>query len=228
MPSKGINFSQAKARTASLSTNPRTSATRKWEQELGGLSLALHRVNKAATVARGRAIAKVKKEPSWIHANQEIRDRMIKDAVDEVNRNREIKKEQAKVEWRALHEEEEEDKEVEDESMDDSDGASDEADNERAGDQDSESSSGEEGEEEYSEGDSEDTNGGESEAEEVDDEDDEESQDLTEEQRKALNNRLLTLRAKQGEEYEGFIGRVEAQAKSQRGKETPDDYEFGG
>lgn len=211
-----------------MSTNPRTSATRKWEQDLGGLSLALHRVNKAATVARGRAIAKVKKGPLWMNANQENRDRMIKDAVDEVNRNREMKKEQATVEWRAMHGKEEEDEGVEDESMGDSDGESDDSDNESVGDEDSESGSGEESEEEYSEGDSEDTDGGESEAEEVDDEDDGESTDLTEEQRKALNNRLLTLRAKQGEEYEGFIGMVEAQAKSQRGKETPDDYEFGG
>jgi len=51
---------------------------------------------------------------------------------------------------------------------------------------------------------------------------------LTEEQRKALNDRLFTLRAKQGEEYKGFIGRVEAQAKSRKGMETPDDYEFWG
>ena len=62
----------------------------------------------------------------------------------------------------------------------------------------------------------------------MDDKDDEESPDLTEEQRKALNNRLLTLRAKQGEEYQRFIGRVEAQAKGQKGKESPDDNQFGG
>jgi len=160
--------------------------------------------------------------------NQEIHDQMIKEAVDEVNCNRETKREQATNEWRALHKEEEEDKEMEDESMDDSEGESDEANNERAGDKDSESGSGEESEEDYSEGDSEDTDGEGSEAEEVDNEDDEESPDLTEEQQKALNNRLLTLRAKQGEEYQGFIGRVEAQAKGQKGKETPDDCQFGG
>ena len=99
--------------------------------------------------------------------------------------------------------------------------------NERTGDQDSEFASGEKSEEEYSEEESEDTNEDESEVEEVDEEDDEESPELTEEQRKALNDRLFTLRAKQGQEYEGFIGRMKAQAKSRKGKETPDDYEFG-
>ena len=152
---------------------------------------------------------------------------MIKEAVDEVNHNREMKREQARCEWSALHEEEEEEEE-EDESMDDSEGESDEVDNEGARDCDSVSTSGEQSEEESSEGDNEYMDGEGSEAEEGDEEDDEESPDFTKEQRKALNDRLLTLRAKQGEEYQGFIGRVEAQTKSRKGKETPDDYEFGG
>ena len=87
MPSKGINFSSTKSKTKSsdLSSNPRTTATRKWEHELGGLSLALHRVNKAATVARGRAIAKVKATSTYAEASEEIREKLLQEAIDDVN-----------------------------------------------------------------------------------------------------------------------------------------------
>jgi len=64
----------------------------KWEYDLSGLSLALHRVNKAAIVARGRAITKVKKESLWIYASQEICDKMIQEAVDEVDCNCDMKR----------------------------------------------------------------------------------------------------------------------------------------
>src|SRR5437762_3449128 len=98
--------------------------------------------------------------------------------------------------------------------------------NERTGDQDSEFTSEEKSEEEHSEEESEDTNEDESKMKEMDEEDDEESPELTEEQRKTLNDRLFTFRAKQNQEYEDFLKRMEAQAKSRKGKETLDDYEL--
>ena len=228
MPSKGINFSQAKPWTASLSINPRTAATRKWENDLSGLSLALHRVNKAATVARGHAITKVKKESLWIHASQEIHDKMIQEAVDEVNRNCDVKRQEARDKWRAMHAEEKDEVEGNESVGVNSEGGSHEGEDEMSEEDVSESVSEGESEAEYSEEDSDDSDEEEgSEAEEVDEEDEGDGLELTEEQREALNDRLLTLRTKQGQEYESFIGTVEAQAKSRKGKETPDDYKFG-
>src|SRR5438046_8730512 len=94
MPSKGINFSSTKSKTKSsdLSSNPRTTATHKWEHELGGLSLALHCVNKAATVARGRAIANVTATSLYAEASEELREKLMQEAVDDANHKGALKR----------------------------------------------------------------------------------------------------------------------------------------
>ena len=119
MPSKGINFSSTKSKTKSsdLSSNPRTAATRKWEHELGGLSLALHRVNKAATVARGRAIAKVKASSTYAEASKEIREKLLQEAIDDVNQKWDLKRAEAEQQWIELYAEEDDRKCKEDEIM---------------------------------------------------------------------------------------------------------------
>ena len=119
MPSKGINFSSTKSKTKSsdLSSNPRTTATRKWEHELGGLSLALHHVNKAATIARGRAIAKVKATSTYAEASEEIREKLLQEAIDDVNQKGDLKRAEAEQQWIELYAEEDDRKCKEDEIM---------------------------------------------------------------------------------------------------------------
>ena len=87
MPSKGTNFlsSESKTKSSDLSSNPRTTATHKWEHELGGLSLTLHHVNKLATVTRGHDIAKVKATSTYAEASEEIHEKLLQEAIDDVN-----------------------------------------------------------------------------------------------------------------------------------------------
>ena len=105
MPSRGINFSSTKPKTDSsaLSSNLKTIVTRKWEHELGGLSLALHCINKAATVARGRAIAKVKSTSMYIEANEGVHEKLVQEALNEVNQKQELKRVEAQQEWIELY-----------------------------------------------------------------------------------------------------------------------------
>ena len=63
-----------------------------------------------------------------------------------------------------------------------------------------------------------------SEAEEGEDNSD---QELTEESCKALNEDLLLLMKRQGEEHSAFIKQIEEMAKAREGKEVPDGYVFG-
>src|SRR5579859_740025 len=127
MPSKGINFSSAKPKVKSsgLSSNPKTAATRKWEHDLGGLSLALHRVNKAATVARGRAITKVKATTTYTEASEEIRQKLLQEAIDSVNQKRDLKRAEAEQQWIELYGEEDDLSRKHDEMQADEDGEDD-------------------------------------------------------------------------------------------------------
>lgn len=237
MPTKGINFSSTKhkANSSVFSSNPRTAATRKWEHELGGLSLALHRVNKAATVARGRAIAKVKSSSMYAEANEDIREKLLKEAIDEVNRKRDLKRAEAQREWIELYGEEDhqdkndEMKQVNEEKEDGDEGEDDKYSSiSESIDGDEDANDGlEEGydEEEDEDEDEEDDY---SQAEEDDGDGDEEVVELSQEQQEALTNRLLELRAYQAHEQEAFIARLEARANARGALETPDDYVFGG
>lgn len=228
MPSKGINFSAAKSRTksSSLSSNPRTAATRKWEHDLRGLSLALHRVNKAATVARGRAISKVKNTSAYTNANEEVRGRLIQEAIDEVNHKRDLKRHAARQEWMKLHGEGDAHKGQEAKAMQVDNGDKDEGDTDESSSELAENEDYEDGEEESETGSEDDEDYSEAE-EAAEDEEDESDADLTQEQQEALTNKLLQLRARQSREQEAFIARLEAHATHRGGQETPDDYGFG-
>ena len=227
MPSKGINFSSTKSKTKSsdLSSNPRTAATRKWEHELGGLSLALHRVNKAATVARGRAIAKVKASSTYAEASKEIREKLLQEAIDDVNQKRDLKRAEAEQQWIELYAEEDDRKCKEDEIMQVDDEGEDDDEEVDVDSSTSDSVESEESDSDESE-DEEDEKEDYSEAEESDEEDEEDVK-LSQEQQDALTNKLLELRTRQSQEQQAFIARLEAQAKARGKPETPDDYVFG-
>ncbi len=230
MPSKGINFSSTKSKTKSsdLSSNPRTAATRKWEHELGGLSLALHRVNKAATVARGRAIAKVKASSTYAEASKEIREKLLQEAIDDVNQKRDLKRAEAEQQWIELYAEEDDRKCKEDEIMQVDDEGEDDDEEVDVDSSTSDSVESEESDSDESE-DEKDEKEDYSEAEESDEGDeDEEDVELSQEQHDALTNKLLGLRTRQSQEQQAFIARLEAQAKARGKQETPDDYVFGG
>src|SRR5438876_11036635 len=225
MPSKGINFSSTKSKTKSsdLSSNPRTAATRKWEHELGGLSLALHRVNKAATVARGRAIAKVKASSTYAEASKEIREKLLQEAIDDVNQKRDY----AEQQWIELYAEEDDRKCKEDEIMQVDDEGEDDDEEVDVDSSTSDSVESEESDSDESE-DEKDEKEDYSEAEESDEGDeDEEDVELSQEQQDALTSKLLRLRTCQSQEQQAFIARLEAQAKARGKPETPDDYVFG-
>ena len=227
MPSKGINFSSTKSKTKSsdLSSNPRTAATRKWEHELGGLSLALHRVNKAATVARGRAIAIVKASSTYAEASKEIREKLLQEAIDDVNQKRDLKRAEAEQQWIELYAEEDDRKCKEDEIMQVDDEGEDDDEEVDVDSSTSDSVESEESDSDESE-DEEDEKEDYSEAEESDEEDEEDVK-LSQEQQDALTNKLLELRTRQSQEQQAFIARLEAQAKARGKPETPDDYVFG-
>jgi len=211
MPSKGINFGVPKRRTAQLSQNPRTTANRTWEGGLSGLTLALYRTDKAATVGRTRAIKALKSSAEWSILTVEEQNLRIQAAVDEVNRKRDIKKETAKELWMEIH------------------GDGDEADKE--GDDMTENLMSEEDEEipsmESFENKFEEREESE-EAEEVEESSDDQEGEFTNEEAKHLHSRLLELRTQQRKEAEEFIQSVEAFGETRKGKEIPDDYEIGG
>jgi len=182
---------------------------------LGGLSLALHRINKAATVARGRAIAIAKAKSTYIKASDDIGEKLMQAAIDDINQKRDLKREEAQQQWIELYGEEEDCKDQEDEMMQDDEEESNvdssTAESIESEEDDSDESAEEEEEEDYSE------------AEEIDSEDGEEEEDadLSSEQQETLTNRLFELRAYQLHEQQTFIARLEAQAAGRVGPETP-------
>src|SRR5436190_23713482 len=222
MPSRGINFAVPKQRKKLFSQNPRTTATRQWEKSLTGLSLAYRRADKAATVARSRAITKLTKRHDWTSLSSEEQQRLIEEAVEKANINRDLKKKQAKDEWSALHG----DTEEEAMKIDDADEEMEDYDDEEDYTKEGEEGEGEEEENDENDNDNDDDEVSEyiSEAEEGEDKSD---QELMEESRKALNEDLLSLMKRQGEEHSAFIKQIEEMAMAWEGKEVPYDYVFG-
>jgi hypothetical protein len=217
MPSKGINFLSAKPKVKS--------STRKWEHDLGGLSLALHRVNKAATVARGRAITKVKATTTYTEASEEIRQKWLQ-AIDNVNQKRDLKRAEAEQQWIELYGEEDDLSRKHDEMQADEDGEDDDEgrDVDSSTSESVESQEGDNGESEDDVVEEEDY----SEAEEDDEGDaEEEDVELSQEQQEALTNKLLVLRVRQSQEQQAFIAMLETRAKTRGVPERPDDYVFG-
>ena len=221
MPSQRMDISAAKSHSrSSSSANPKSAATSKWESELQGLSFALHRVNKTATVARSRAVAKIKNSKSWETATQETRDRMLQEAVEEVNKNRDIKREKAEQKWKELHDEKNgKERDTLVGHLIDVDSENERNTDENEVEEDTES--------EDSEQDDETISLSSEEAEEVDDSEND-GEELTDERRQELYSRLLSLRAKQARENEEFLRKMEAEGLSRVGQEMPDDEEFSG
>lgn len=213
MPSKGVKFSPSKHRIAKLSQNPRTAATRQWERNMSGLTLALHRADKAATVARSRAIKNLEKASDWGTLSVDTQNERKNSAVGEVNRKRDVKKKALRDEWIAKHGD---DQEEEDKSLDVSSSDLELEEDKSLAVPSSESSSedGVNDEENMSEG-----------AEEVDGED--EGGDLSKDDIASIGDMLATIRARQYAEHVAMVAEMEAEGEQMRGKETPDDYEFG-
>jgi hypothetical protein len=185
MPSKGVKFSPSKHRIAKLSQNPRTAATRQWERNMSGLTLALHRADKAAMVARSRAIKNLEKASDWGTLSADTQNERKNSAVGEVNRKRDVKKKGLRDEWIAKH---------------------------RDGDDDSAEVIDDQNE---SEG-----------AEEVDGED--EAGELSKDDIESIGDMLSKIRVRQYAEHVALVAQLESEGEKMRGKETPDDYEFGG
>ena len=238
MPSKGISFTAAKPRTkpSTLSTNPKTAATRKWERDLGGLTLALHRINKAATVAKSRATKKLKSLTTYTTANESIREKLLNDAIAEIERKRDAKREEAHREWIELYGEKGEDRHGDEEEEMEEEGQKDSVtfniDGEAKVDE-------KHAEPEFDDGDGDDDDDVEEEEEEDEgseyseaveapvDEVDVGVDELSPVQQEVLTGRLFALRQRQAREHQEFIKSVECAAKERKLPETPDDFIFG-
>ena len=149
--------------------------------------------------------------------SSEEQQRLIQESIEKVNINRDLKKKQAKDEWIALHGDAEEDAmkiNYVGEEMEEYDNEEDYMKND-------ERVEGEEDDKEDNDDDNDKFSEYISEAEEGEDKSD---QELMEE---ALNEDLLSLRKRQGEEHSAFIKQIEEMAKAREGKEVPDGYVFG-
>jgi hypothetical protein len=243
MPSNGINFSPQKSRTKSsaLSSNPRTAATRKWERELGGLTLAVHRIAKASTVAKGRAIKKLKLSTIYAEADEATRAKLEKDVEADFKAKKAAKTKEARRTWRELHGEPNDVDDGSEGSMEVDEGRdADEGEDEAiAGslDDDPNRDDDDEDEAEGAEYDSEDDSGDDdgdsaasqySEAEEAPaDEIDVGVDELSSVQQDELTARLFALRANQAREAMELIAKVEEDATTRKTGEMPDDFIFG-
>ena len=90
---------------ANTSTSPKAHAasTKRWEQNLTGLSAELHRIDKNATVYRSRAIKKVKAMTGWSKLPCEKQQQLLDEAVHEVNHQQKQKRMIAETKWRSKH-----------------------------------------------------------------------------------------------------------------------------
>jgi hypothetical protein len=227
MPSRGINFATPKQRRDDYSQHSRTAATREWERGLTGLSLALHRADKAASVARSRAIATVKKAPGWASLSSDEQQDRIQKAIERVNTKRELKRKEAEEQWMHMHADSQQSigsLEVDVIGSDGKKRAIEDKVMEEEG-EDEEMDAGE-NEKDYLRDDDENEEWCDdiSEAEEGEDSSDEA---LTEESRTSLHENLLLLRERQREEHQAFIQQIEQIGKACEGTEMPDDYVFG-
>ena len=216
MPSKGINFGAPKSRGSVLSQNICMAASHQWEEGLEGLTLALQRIDKAASADKSRKKNQLRQSSEYkdlTAAAQAERERLL---CQEIDARRMEKKEMAKQHWKELHgdwdegrdkmevdhkgeeqPEEEEDVEIEDES----------------GDENLEVSSDEELEPEDAE-------------EAAEGSENDEGPELSPERKVMALQSLGELLAKQREENKRMLDSLQGLADSIYGKETPDDYTF--
>lgn len=201
MPTKGINFGSRKQRrsVSQLSLNPHTKATRKWEDELQGLTLANHRIDKAASVEKSRARQKLRSSAEWSSLTPTEQEQREQDMCIQIDLKRAQKKVDARKAWVAKHGDVATDvKGLEDtlEGM---------------------------GEVE-TEGDVEESDG--SQAEECSE--DEEAVKLTDEHKRGIFERLHGVWEVQRIEAQRLLDDLENEGRGKEGKETPEDWEFGG
>ena len=216
MPSSGISFAASKRRNQKLSQKPRTAATRRWEQGLGGLSLALHRIDKAASVARSRAVAKLERSLNWTSMTADEREHRKHEVIEDINCKRDEKRRKARDEWNQTHGDkleaecntDDSDQEIATNDDDMKDNIIEECASEAEAASDSE-------EEGYM-----------SEAEEVSDNIDS-GDEITEEGQKTLHERLHSIWSQQIQSQQQLLDKLEAEGKAKIGQEVPDDYEFG-
>jgi hypothetical protein len=221
MPSKGIDFSPPKRRVNKLSQNPRTVATRQWEQGLSGLTLALHRADKAATVARSRALKKLVGSSGWSKLSGNVQEERKQLAIEVVNAKRDAKKKKLRSTWIEKHGDQSDgsDEEVEDGQPPSVDGSEAELmmDIIDQSNSDSESSVDE----------AEDKGSSDSEIAEEVESDQSDDAELNEDQIQSLGDKLAAIRAQQYQEHIALVNRMQAEGEQLHGKETPDDYDFG-
>ena len=195
MPTKVINFGSRKQRrsVSQLSLNPHTKATRKWEDELQGLTLANHRIDKAASVEKSRARQKLRSSAEWSSLTPTEQEQREQDICMQIDLKRAQKKVDARKAWVAKHGDVATDvKGLEDtfEGM----------------------------------GDVEESDG--SQAEECSE--DEEAVKLTDENKRGIFERLHGVWAVQRIEAQQLLDDLENEGRGKEGKETPEDWAFGG
>ena len=208
MPTKGINFGSRKQRrsVSQLSLNPHTKATHKWEDELQGLTLANHRIDKAASVEKSRARQKLRSSAEWSSLTPPEQEQREQEMCMQIDLKRAQKKVDARKAWVAKHEDVETDVKGLDDTLE--------------GMGEVEIEYGQEG----NEGDVEDSDG--SQAEECSE--DEEADKLTEEDKRGIFERLHGVWAVQRIEAQQLLDDLENEGRGKEGKETPEDWAFGG
>lgn len=207
-----------------------TAATQRWEENLSGLTSILHRIDKTATVYHSRARQRIMKTKGWDNLTDQEKTTLLDDAIAEVNKNREDKREKAIIEWKAKYGDESSSMANEDNVMDapgfedDAMGGKSKKHDEMHSKNEKESMSEESGYEDVSE-----SYVSSSEAEEVNENESAEIEEAVAEDvvDLELHDRLLKMRRQQGETALALFNRLEAYAGSRLGRETPDDFEFG-
>jgi hypothetical protein len=195
----------------SMKTAPKSNsaATQRWEQGLGGLSAKIHRINKNYTVYRSRAKGKLQQSQGWSELSSDEQKARLDEEMAKVNEERDRKVEEAKEEWKVMH-------------NDDADG--DDGDDGH----DSNESDDSDNSDEWEDVDDSEV----PEAMKVDDEaeegeDGEEGIELSENALVSLGENLRRIRHQQVQESQRLIEEWEEHGNAIKGDETPDDFEFG-
>ena len=158
-------------------------------------------------VARSRVIKNLEKASDWGTLSADTQKERKNSAVGGVNRKRDVKKKGLRDEWIAKHSD---DQEEEDKSLAESS---------------SESTSESSSEDDHSDEVMDYQNESEG-AEEVDGED--EVGELSKDDIESIGDMLSKIRERQYAEHVALVAQLESEGEKMRGKETPDDYEFGG
>jgi hypothetical protein len=195
-------------------------STKRWEDNLEGLSAKLHQIDKRYTTYRSRAKTRLRESSDWNDLSKEEQDHKLAETVDAVNREQEEKRRVAEAEWKLQlgfkagssegSEGSEEDMDIEEwHGIPRSD----------------------DGEEWHGIQGSDDIDEGHSVGDEMDkqsDEDEMNDGDAAESTYdEDLHKSLSELRSRQGASMWRFLNEYETKGKDNEAHETPDDYAFG-